>query len=739
MNHLEKPEQPDSVLAAMASEEALRPSVRQDWSPSRPAASSLIYQVYQEYCDRCAAGETVDPDDFCAQHPALQSSLRRLLQAHRFLEEFPELTEDDSASMPQVGDTFLGYHLVLELGKGAFARVFLAMESRIGNRLVVVKISHEGGETEADILGRLQHPNVVPIYSTSHDRETGLTLVCMPYAGCATLHNLLDMVRKEPTLPKRANILLETARQLPYPVPQVDPPTRVLERGSYLDGIAWLGAEIADALAYLHEQGICHRDLKPSNVLLGPSGAPMLLDFNLSTHALQEHLLLGGTVPYMSPEQLQCIVHRKKDFSVDSRSDLFSFGVILYELATGEHPFGPIPLKASTGELAALLLERQEQRSRTAAPLHPALDSSFAAILEKCLAFDPVKRPERAREVGAAFRRRASVPASVGRWIRRHPRLSVAACVLMLVLGSASAAAVALAPPAHERHYQAALAAVEHQQLEEALDRLDRAVHADPNFAPAYFARGRIYQKMAALDDTKHAAAIRDFERAHRLAPSGRNLAAIGFSESKQGAWGAALKMYQLAEDAGFTTAELFNNMGVCHHKLGNREAARASFNRAIDISPNLAAARYNRALAISDRAWNALEILNHAEAQASFTEREIREKRELLRVAITRGAEDFEAALALVPPCGELSFNAGCFYTAAAMVNPEWKDLPLKHFSRAVREQNLNPKILASDARLRRLRSEKAFQALLAMPAPSAPVERVARLADPIPNGETR
>ncbi len=253
---------------------------------------------------------------------------------------------------PSEGEVVAGFTILRELGRGTFARVYLATEAAAGDRPVALKFTLEGG-AEACILGRMPHPNIIHVNSAGEHEEDGrltsLTRLCMPFLGTATLHDLLRSAypRAAAPPPTRGDIILETVARAvrpgdppPYVEPGADTPNEVLRSGSYCDGVAELGRQIADALAFLHKDGVYHRDLKPTNVLLAPGGRPVLLDFNLSCDGRLATKHLGGTLPYMAPEQIQASVSRGAARpKLDGRADLFSLGVLLYELLTGRLPF----------------------------------------------------------------------------------------------------------------------------------------------------------------------------------------------------------------------------------------------------------------------------------------------------------------------------------------------------------------------------------------------------------------
>jgi serine/threonine protein kinase len=197
----------------------------------------------------------------------------------------PELATSDEAivPLPGPGDRVLHFELVEEIGRGAFARVFLARQQALANRSVVLKLTATpGGEPQR--LARLQHPNIVPLYSVH--QVGSLYAVCMPYLGRVTLCRAVARLA-EPGQPRP-----RTGRDLfaplfdrnPPPLDQTEP-LASLARMTRVEAALWLAAQLAGGLAHAHARGILHRDLKPANVLLTDAGVPMILDFNMSADA----------------------------------------------------------------------------------------------------------------------------------------------------------------------------------------------------------------------------------------------------------------------------------------------------------------------------------------------------------------------------------------------------------------------------------------------------------------------
>lgn len=564
--------------------------------------SVVLDLAYEEFCQRAEAGQAPDPESFCARFPAYRSSLRRLLTAHQFLAANSELLRAaPPVSWPEPGQRWGDWTLVRELGRGAFARVYLATEAPTGDRPVVVKLSFEGG-SEARTLGRLSHPNVVPVLSARSDAASGLTAVCMPFLGGATLTDMLDRAFRAPgdAPPRGAAVILEAARAAIRPgdpAPDAPPPDRRLSRGSYDEGVALVGLGLAEALAFLHSREVYHLDLKPSNVLLGTDGRPLLLDFNLSADGRNATPRLGGTLPYMAPEQIEALTSGATDSgTLDGRADVFSLGVILYELLTGVLPFGPVAALA-TRELAPLLLARQRAGCRPVRAAAPRTARGLALLAERCLAFERTARPASAAEVAAALKRFLA-------GVRRRRFLGRLAWLLP-VAAAAALLAFQLAPAPPAARGRAAFARQDYVQAEKFFGE---AVAANPKDAYALRSRALSRLKLCELTTSEDVRthlrlALEELSAAYALRPDPRTQACIGYCLNRSGSHTEALYEYDAADSGGFRTAGLYNNRAYSHLARNNLDAAANDLGAATKLNPELAAIHYNRAI-LAYRLW---------------------------------------------------------------------------------------------------------------------------------------
>lgn len=352
--------------------------------------------------------------------------------------------------LPKVGEQFLNFEILEQLGECRFGSVYLATQSNLANRPVVIKVTTNLW-SESDRLARLQHTNIVPIYSVH--QHNGLQAVCMPYLGRRTLLSLLKELKEKRNLPgKGLNALLaprddvsltESAgpsRQLTY-----------LRQLSFEHFCTWMIANIAAGLSHAHDRGILHRDLKPANILLADDVQPLILDFNLSEDAVaggRASLLIGGTLPYMAPEHLRAVV---ADGEVDQRSDVYALGVMFFQLLTGHLPF-PVQDGSIIGNLSFVMNDR-----RASIPSVRSFDASLSSdvdsMVRRCLAPLPGDRYQAAHELQEDLDRHlrhlplrhaqtCSRTERARKWARRHPRASsgvaigaLAAVVVATALG----------------------------------------------------------------------------------------------------------------------------------------------------------------------------------------------------------------------------------------------------------------------------------------------------------------
>ena len=294
------------------------------------------------------------------------------------------------------------YLIIRELGRGGMGVVYEAEDLRL-KRIVALKFLPPGLTAdpearerfihEAQAASGLDHPNICTIHEIDESEAGGMYLAMACYKG----ESLKEKIGRGSLKPAEA---IEIA----------------------------LG--VAEGLAKAHEQGIVHRDIKPGNIMITADGAAKVLDFGLAKLARDARLTLPGTtvgtVAYMSPEQA-------RGDDVDRRTDVWSLGVVLYEMATGRLPFGQDQEQAV---LHAILHESP----RPVHELGPGYPAEFSQVISRALAKDPAKRFSSAREMAEALRdvkvRMSSRGFPVARRLtfpRSRRRLLIAAGALSLV------------------------------------------------------------------------------------------------------------------------------------------------------------------------------------------------------------------------------------------------------------------------------------------------------------------
>ena len=406
-----------------------------------------------------------------------------------------------------VGEVISHYRIVAKLGRGGMGEVYLAEDKQLGRKVAIKFLPAEVATNEnarqrqlreAQTAATLDHPNICAIYEVG--QEGGYSFIVLQYIEGETLAARLK-------------------RQLP----------------DLREALA-IAAQVADALNEAHARGIIHRDIKPENIMLTTRGQVKVLDFGLAKTVRDPGLvepdaetgtllsipgMMLGTVPYMSPEQV-----RGED--LDCRTDIFSFGIVIYELLSGRRPFEA----KSTAEVISAILTREPLPISRSSLGHSG--SAEERLIRKCLEKDAGQRYQTTgdliSDLGQIRREydsgQISLPAGAslvrpketiagGGW--RRLRISKPALILMgvaLVVAAAvylssfrtpkptTASGVKSANPAAYDDYvrgKVKVSSENSESNEAAIKLFQEAIAADPSFAAAYAELARAYAIKARL------------------------------------------------------------------------------------------------------------------------------------------------------------------------------------------------------------------------------------------------
>jgi serine/threonine protein kinase len=404
----------------------------------RTAHSQVLSLVYEEYCLSEERGSAPEVESFCERYPEWKSSLASQLRCHRLFGQAagqsPVLPR-----FPEPGETFEEFQLLSLLGEGGTSRVFLAKNLSLGGKQVALKVTLDRGQ-EPDLQGALDHPHIVPVHSVTYQLKGALCGLSMPYQPGLPLDKVIKAV-KPAERPRKAialwDVLLAAspqAAQAADPSGEQTPRAKAGQRrfgprgdgwegfparGTYAQGVAWFGMIVARALQHAHSKKTYHRDVKPANILLTIANGPQLLDFNLaeSPHsaARVRAALHGGTLPYMAPEQIEAFLNPELWNQVEARADVYSLGLVLRELLTGQAP--DLPQKALAPARAMRdLLDRRLALDLNVRRVNPAIPHALQAIVAKCLMHSPDDRYPDAE----------SLAEDLDRFLRHQPLLKTA-------------------------------------------------------------------------------------------------------------------------------------------------------------------------------------------------------------------------------------------------------------------------------------------------------------------------
>ena len=396
---------------AMADEPLIAGPDELEEAPTPDSAGELA-SILDNYMAALQAGRAPDRRLLVQAHPTLATELEACLAGIEFIHQATGPATDLPATLGE-------FRIIRELGRGGMGVVYEAEQTPL-RRVVALKVLRFGVvadpeamrrfQREAETVARLHHTNIVPIFAVGCER--GVHYYAMQYIAGRSL----------------TDVLAESQRSgKPLPCDEV---------------AAW-GLQAAEALADAHQRGVIHRDIKPSNLLLDGDGVVWLTDFGLAKRMDEATLTvdgaLMGTPRYMSPEQAASLRQ-----PVDRRTDIYSLGATLYELATARPLFGP----AEPQLMIAQILTEEPARPRQ---LRAGLPRDLETVILTCLAKEPLKRYQSAQALASDLRaviegrpiqaRRTPVVERIVRYVRQRRKTlsgaAIAAAATVLLMAAA--------------------------------------------------------------------------------------------------------------------------------------------------------------------------------------------------------------------------------------------------------------------------------------------------------------
>lgn len=428
-----------------------------------------VESLAEAYVSQLRQGDAPPVEELAAEHPDQEESILALFPAIRALERLRQRHDEDRSfanpwpTLERLGD----FRIVREIGRGGMGVVFEAEQESLGRR-VAVKVLPRAAlleepqlrrfQREARTAASLHHTNIVPILGVGEQDGwhyyvmqlidgVGLdTHLRRRAAGPGPVADRLTTASESPPNMSAEDAVTLTAPG-PSPEEAVPAPFSGLQSGKRTARkpraaksafapreVARLGIQAAEALHYAHVRGVLHRDVKPANLLLDNQGMLWIADFGLARPLAEEEATrtghAAGTLRYMAPEQFQG--------HTDVRSDIYSLGLTLYELLTGQPAFQDPQFR-----------EPRVGRGNGIVPvaprsLYPSIPRDLETVVLKAMAEEPDHRYTTAAELAADLRRfledrpilarRASPLERLMRWARRNPALAASAAAVLALL-----------------------------------------------------------------------------------------------------------------------------------------------------------------------------------------------------------------------------------------------------------------------------------------------------------------
>lgn len=593
-----------------------------------PEEQERIACILDEYLAALERGQPVTPEALLAAHPGDATRLQAYLSGLQLFHAAAAPANGGLAvDRPRAGRTIGDYDLLREIGRGGMGVVYDALQRSLRRRVALKVLPFTSSQdprhiarfkNEAQAAAQAQHPNIVPVFGVGE--AEGVHYYAMQLIEGESLACYIRRGSQAPHQPAPSTLLNNTQTAWgPATQPFLIPPSSgdtggawkfppeasgILKTESHVEWVARLGVQAARGLHAAHEFGVIHRDVKPSNLLVDRTGKLWITDFGLARMREAEALThtgdILGTMRYMSPEQAL-----GRTTLIDHRTDVYSLGVTLYELATFVHP------AEGAGDVQ-LFFERTRQSYRPLRHWNRHVPIDFETIVLKAMGEFPQDRYATAAELADDLERflrgepihacPPSLASRAAKWARRH-RAAVAAAA-----GVACLAFVGLAVSVVMIAAEKANVVAESERREDALrvtrEALDEftmlygeqlaGINGAEGVRRQAYERGIKYYEQVAQRSADDPLLAADY---------GMALGKLGTLKAKMGDDEQALKLLQDAQhkyeqlatddpdnfDYARRLALSYNNVGLQLGKMGQSDRALELLRKAADLQTKLA------------------------------------------------------------------------------------------------------------------------------------------------------
>ena len=400
-----------------------------------------LESVIEAFSERLRRGESPSVDEYVTRYPDLAGELEELLPTIVDLEQLKSRQERVTGGLASLGPLKIeqlgDFQLIREIGRGGMGIVFEAQQESLARKVAIKVLPRqpwqdakqlEQFKKEAQVAAGLHHTNIVQIHGVGEDE--GYHYYAMQLIEGKGLDRLIQWLADMATdAPAQESEQLGSLSKPLFGSPH-DVTTCT---SNYWHGVARVGLQVAEALAYAHEQGVIHRDIKPANLLVDRQGVVWITDFGLAHAARQAGVTqagsMAGTLRYLAPEQFEG--------QVDARSDIYSLGITLYELLT----LTPAYEASDHSSLIRSITQSEPARPRK---VKPNIPRDLETVVLKAMARDPQHRYVSAQDLADDLRnylqdlpikaRRLGYGEQLWLWAKRNPTVATLTMTVIVCL-----------------------------------------------------------------------------------------------------------------------------------------------------------------------------------------------------------------------------------------------------------------------------------------------------------------